>query len=339
MQPIQDEITQIYLAAIEDELQGAVKQASEVGNLELYDMLAYHMGWSGTGKHSESRGKRIRPLIVLLVCSAAGGDWKKALPAAAAVELIHNFSLIHDDIEDRSPVRRGRATVWKKWGIPQAINAGDAMFTMAHLHLLQLSNHLGHTTTLEAIRILQQACLHLTEGQFLDLSFEKRSDVTIDDYWQMVEGKTAALLSACTELGALTALCDENTRMSYRNFGRLLGMAFQAQDDLLGIWGDSALTGKSNQSDLITRKKTLPILHGLSVSSEFRERWNQGPIYPCDLSEIIVLLEKDGIKSYSLITTEALIKQAIHEFDQAQPYGIPGEILKILTLNLLHRQI
>jgi geranylgeranyl diphosphate synthase type I len=124
-----DDYIQPYLAAIEDELQLAVKRADIFGFSQLYDMLAYHMGWQDKYSKIEVRGKRIRPLLVLLTCSAAGGDWHEALPAAAAVELVHNFSLIHDDIEDHSPIRRGRPTIWKKWGIPQAINAGDAMFT------------------------------------------------------------------------------------------------------------------------------------------------------------------------------------------------------------------
>jgi geranylgeranyl diphosphate synthase type I len=110
--------------------------------------------------------------MVLQTCAAAGGDWKQAIPAATAIELIHNFSLIHDDIEDHSSLRRGRATVWKKWGVPQAINAGDAMFALAHIQILRLSKELPHSIAVDAIDILQKACLHLTEGQFLDLSFE-----------------------------------------------------------------------------------------------------------------------------------------------------------------------
>ncbi len=167
------------------------------------------------------------------------GTGNKPLPAAAAVELVHNFSLIHDDIEDRSSLRRGRLTVWKKWGIPQAINAGDAMFTLAHLQLLHLMNNHTISVTLKSIKILQQACLHLTQGQYLDLSYENRDHISLDEYWSMVAGKTAALLSASTELGALSAVDDEQICKCYRNFGKSLGMAFQVQDDYLGIWGNT----------------------------------------------------------------------------------------------------
>jgi geranylgeranyl diphosphate synthase type I len=339
MLPFQEDITRIYLSTVENELQDAVKRVVASGNNELYEMLAYHMGWVDNQLISESRGKRIRPLLVLLTCSAAGGDWKAALPAAAAVELVHNFSLIHDDIEDKSDLRRGRVTVWKKWGIPQAINAGDAMFTLAHLHMTRLADQLAQHITLHALRILQQACLQLTQGQFLDLSYEQRSDVNLDDYWNMVEGKTAALISSCTELGALTADCDDKICESYRNFGRLLGLAFQAQDDLLGIWGDSALTGKSNQSDLLARKKTLPILYGLSKSKKFSNRWYQGNISPSELREIIDFLEIDGVKDYTLTKTESLISQALIELDNAHPTGVPGQMLRNLALNLVHRQV
>src|SRR4030043_1837157 len=151
----QEDITQMYLAAVEDELQDAVKSANACGNTLLQDMLAYHMGWLGKPISSDARGKRIRPLLVLLTCSAAGGDWKQALPAAAAVELVHNFSLIHDDIEDRSPLRRGRPSVWKRWGIPHAINAGDAMFTLAYLQSIRLAEVISPSAALLAVEALQ----------------------------------------------------------------------------------------------------------------------------------------------------------------------------------------
>ena len=131
-------LTRTMLISLEEELQYSIESQPE-GELEQYNsMLAYHLGWDGEGAGPEARGKRIRPLLVLLTCSAAGGEWRNALPAAAAVELVHNFSLIHDDIQDNSPLRRGRETVWKRWGIAQAINAGDAMLTIAHLTLLRM---------------------------------------------------------------------------------------------------------------------------------------------------------------------------------------------------------
>src|SRR5512135_3403208 len=179
-------ITQVYLEAIESELRKAVERANDFGNSCLYEMLAYHLGWASAPGSNEVKGKRIRPLLVLLTNSAAGGDWQHALPGASAVELVHNFSLIHDDIEDNSLFRRGRPTLWQKWGIPQAINTGDAMFALAHLEAVRLSQTVSPAIAMKAVRLLQYTCLHLTHGQFLDLTYETRNDLSIDDYWHMV---------------------------------------------------------------------------------------------------------------------------------------------------------
>jgi geranylgeranyl diphosphate synthase type I len=338
MYSTQEDLIQICLSAVEIELKNAVKRVDEIGNPLLHEMLSYHMGWLGEPANSESRGKRIRPLLVLLSCSAAGGNWKQAIPAAVAVELVHNFSLIHDDIEDRSSLRRGRLTVWKKWGIPQAINAGDAMFTLAHLQLLNLKNNLTISATLKSIEILQQACLHLTQGQYLDLSYERRDYVSLDDYWAMVEGKTAALISASTELGAISATDDEHICKCYRNFGKTLGKAFQVQDDYLGIWGSTSITGKSNQSDLATGKKTLPVLFGLENSPEFRNCWNNGTVNKESIKKMINMLEVSGAKSFTQSRANELIDQSLKELFEASPTGIAGNILVDMAKYLLYRQ-
>jgi geranylgeranyl diphosphate synthase type I len=333
-----DAITQTYLEAIEDELQKAVKRANNLGNTELHDMLAYHMGWQGDRKKIESRGKRIRPLLVLLSCSAAGGDWTRALPGATAVELVHNFSLIHDDIEDHSLLRRGRPTIWNKWGIPQAINTGDAMFALAHLEAIRLSNTVSPSIALKAVELLQSTCLHLTQGQYLDLSYETRNDLSIDDYWQMVEGKTAALMAVSTEMGALAAYRNETTSSLYHKFGWKLGLAFQVQDDFLGIWGNSSLTGKSSQSDLVTGKITLPILFGLSKDGKFAARWKKGLIQPGEVSGLINLLEIEGGKEFTQSQAKLLSNEALASLAEAHPSGIAGEALYDLAVSLLNRQ-
>jgi geranylgeranyl diphosphate synthase type I len=146
-----DQLIHIYRPAIEDTISKVVSRANGDGLDELHQMMNYHLGWAGEGAGPQATGKRIRPLLVLLTTQAAGGDWSKALPAAAAVELIHNFSLIHDDIEDNSPLRRGRPTLWAKWGIPLAINAGDSMFTLAHLAMLDLQENTTPSITLGAM--------------------------------------------------------------------------------------------------------------------------------------------------------------------------------------------
>lgn len=337
MQTLNDFIQEMQ-PEIEKSLQASVLLADGLGLEEFHEMLAYHMGWVGEGAGPEARGKRIRPLMVLLTAASAGGEWRRALPAAAAVELVHNFSLIHDDIEDNSPLRRGRATLWTRWGIPQAINAGDAMFTVAHLSLLGLAETASARAALEANRILQKTCLHLTQGQYLDISYEARGDLNLAAYWPMVGGKTAALLAACTELGALAAQAPEARQAAYRQFGWTLGLAFQAQDDLLGIWGDSAVTGKSADSDLVSGKKSLPVLFGLEQNGPFARRWREGPINGEQVADLARQLEAEGARQYTQERANALTDQALEALEKAQPEGEAGRALKELAAQLLKRK-
>lgn len=327
------------LPAIEEELHNAVDRISGPGLEDLRYMLAYHLGWEGDGADERARGKRVRPLLVLLSCAAAGGSWEDALPAAAAVELIHNFSLIHDDIEDNSDLRRGRLTVWKQWGVPLAINAGDAMFSLAHLTILDLESVVPSSTALAAARLLQDTCLQLTQGQHLDLHYENHTFIALEAYWPMVEGKTAALLAACTELGAIIARAPDACRQAYHRFGRSLGLAFQAQDDLLGIWGDAALTGKSAESDLLDGKKSLPVIYGLDKKGAFAERWQLGAITPAEVPELAHLLAEEGAREYTQSSANRLTRQALESLDEAEPQGEAGDALRSLAYRLLERQV
>jgi geranylgeranyl diphosphate synthase, type I len=329
--------TQIMLAALEEELQRAVAEVKEPGTEALYQMLAYHLGWEGKGAGLEARGKRLRPVLLLMVCTAAGGDWQKALPAGAAVELVHNFSLIHDDIQDNSPLRRGRQTLWNVYGIPQAINAGDAMLIIANLSLLRLQSGTSLPVVTAAARILHQACLQLTQGQYLDLSYEDRSELSVDAYWPMVSGKTAALLAACSELGALVAQTNAARQANYRRFGYNLGLAFQAQDDLLGIWGDGVKTGKSAESDLVSGKKSLPVLYGLNKKGHFADRWSRGPVQPEDVLPLARQLEEEGARSFTQDAVNRLTTDALAALELAEPDKEMGESLRALALKLVQR--
>ncbi|TFG47749.1 MAG: polyprenyl synthetase family protein, partial [Anaerolineales bacterium] len=240
-------------SALKAALEGAVAASADHGTPELKEMVTYQLGWTGENAGPKAEGKQIRPFLVLLACEAGGGDWKKALPAAAAVELIHNFSLIHDDIEDDGEMRRGRLTVWKVWGEAQAINTGDAMFALANASLLQLKDNLPSEKVLQAGVLFHTTCLRLTQGQHMDIAFEKLDQVDMESYWQMVGGKTAALLAFSLEVGALCAGAPPDILANYHDFGHYLGLAFQAQDDILGIWGTEEEIGKSTTGDLVTR--------------------------------------------------------------------------------------
>jgi len=334
-----EKLSQTMLPAIEKELHRALDQLEDPQTIPLQDMLTYHMGWTGEGAGPEAQGKRLRPLILLLVCSAAGGDWKTALPAASCVELVHNFSLVHDDIQDHSDMRRGRPTVWSKWGAAQAINAGDALFILAHMSLLDLRQKYSAEKVLEAGKIINAACLALSSGQFMDIAFEKQKELSIEDYWPMVSGKTAALLSACTCMGAILGGANKTSQEAYRNFGHYLGLAFQVQDDYLGIWGDSALTGKSVESDLITGKKTLPVLLGLVKKGAFSRRWlDTAEIRPDEVPALADQLAEEGVKLQTKETADQMSDLAVQSLRETNPKGEAGEALFTLVQWISDRQ-
>lgn len=296
------------------------------------------MGWTGEGAGEKARGKRIRPLLVLLAASASGGDREKALPAAAGIELIHNFSLLHDDIQDKSETRRGRLTAWKIWGIAQAINAGDGMFILANLALGDMTKNYPAEMVLKGEKIFQKTCLDLTRGQHLDIDYESRNGLSVGDYWTMIAGKTAALIATSMQLGALFGGADEKTQNAYRDFGHYLGLAFQVQDDILGIWGDEALTGKSTASDLLEGKKSLPVLYGLEKDEEFAKRWKEGPIKEADVPEMAQLLEVEGARLKAQRQADQMTDLALKSLQMANPEGDAGDALFSLAEYLLGRE-
>ena len=261
----------------------------------LKEMLTYHMGWQDQGGH----GKRLRPLITLLCTEALGGQAQDAMPAALAVEFLHNFTLIHDDIEDRSSMRHNRETLWMRWGEAQAINAGDALFSIAQLAMLDLAHATNPEAAVKAGQYFNQTCLHLTQGQHLDLAFEKARDITIASYLEMIGGKTGALIAFSAAVGAIVAQKTLHEQDLLGTFGSNLGLAFQVQDDILGIWGNPEVTGKSAASDLLARKKTLPVLFGLEHSAEFQKLWSENVIKPHKVEHMSALLQSCGAKAFT----------------------------------------
>src|SRR5688572_21783073 len=325
------------LSDVEQELQKQVSRLDAPRTKHFHEMLTYHMGWTGEGASSDAAGKRIRPLIVLLSTASSGGDWRSALPAAAAIELVHNFSLVHDDIQDNSPKRRGRDTAWVKWGAPMAINIGDALFVIANQAIIDLKENFPAEVVIQAAEILNNTCLELTRGQFLDMSYEERNDLTVEDYWPMIAGKTAALLSACCHLGSLLGGADDARQETYRSFGHYLGLAFQVQDDILGIWGNESVTGKSVASDLVERKNSLPVLAGLSTNGRFAARWKQGPILHNEVEEVARFLAIEGGYETAMDAAKQMTDLALVSLREADPQGDAGEALFELADKLLSR--
>ena len=296
----------VYLGAIEQELR-RVLAIPAGGPAPLYQMMQYHMGWLDRRFQplQARQGKHLRPLMCLLACEAVGGEWERALPAAVGLELLHNFSLIHDDIEDDSDTRRDRRTVWSLWGLAQGINTGDAMWALSRLAVLRLQDR-GHSpaTVLRAVTLLEETSLALCSGQHLDLSFEGRPRVRLAEYERMIAGKTAALISASMALGALLGGADEATENSFAQCGHELGLTFQIIDDILGIWGKPQVTGKSAASDNRERKKTRPVLYALEWEAghelgDLQALYSRPALTEAEVPLVLQLLDRAGARQFA----------------------------------------
>lgn len=285
---------------------GEMRRVLDRPGIEHVRLMRYHLGWEdAAGEDIDATGgKMLRPALCLLACEAAGGGVERALPAAAAIELLHNFTLIHDDIEDGSRTRHGRPTLWTLVGVPLAINAGDGLFVLARRTLLDLADRgVPAERVLDAVRLLDEACVALCEGQHLDLGFESRGRVGVADYERMIAGKTAALLGASMAIGGIAAGADAATVSGLEEAGRALGMAFQAQDDVLGIWGEPAVTGKPVADDIRSRKKSLPVVHaferlsGAALAELERVYGADADVPGDDVERVLALLDEAGARA------------------------------------------
>jgi geranylgeranyl diphosphate synthase type I len=286
----------------------------------LYEQVRYHLALDGSGA---SGGKRIRPLLGLLAYASIAGDHARALPGAAAVELGHNFSLVHDDIEDGDTERRHRETLWARYGVPQAINTGDTLFSLSRIALHRLSD-LGFSDrkVLRLMRLFDQTCLALCEGQYIDITTSEADEImSVEHYFDMIGRKTAALIAASIEAGALLATDDEAVIARYRAFGWSLGLAFQVNDDLLGIWGREDATGKQ-ASDIVHGKRTLPIIYAVEHAGpddrarlltllELREPAAD------EVAEIVAILERAGAREHTRTEARRYRDDALAEIDAA----------------------
>ncbi|MEO3786400.1 polyprenyl synthetase family protein [Actinocorallia sp. B10E7] len=296
-------------ALVEPALREAVGSLPETVRL----IAGYHRGWwDAEGRPADSGGEAFRPTLALLAARAVGGRAEDAVPAAVAVELIHDFSLLHDDVMDSGGTRRRRPAAWRVFGTGRAILAGDVLLALA----LKTPAATG-----DPARVLTTGVLDLLHGQELDMSFESRDDVLLSECVAMAVGKTGALMRCACALGADAGGGSPEQVAAFALFGEHLGLAFQHADGLLGIWGDPAETGKPLYSDLINRKKSLPVVAALTAGTpEARALHDlyRGP-GPFDPAEAAALVEAAGGRAWSVERLAQLRNQALATLQAVAP--------------------
>ena len=282
-------------------------------------------------------GKRIRPILVILSCRAVGGELENCLNAAIAVELLHTFTLVHDDIMDHDAIRRNKPTVHKKWDEATAILAGDGLVTLAYQVFLKTM----HPGLQEALKSFTDGLLVLCEGQALDKEFETRNDVSLEAYEEMIEKKTARLIEVSCEIGAILGNGSEEERKSLRLFANFLGRAFQIQDDLLDIMSEEKISGKPFGSDIMEKKKTYLTIHFLNNADiadkeKFQQLWGKTLLKREELFQIRELFDRAGTIESARKVVEDLILKATKALDPLQP-GEAKENLAKLALKIRDR--
>ena len=317
-----------YKGWIEEELGRAV---TETSGADVHLLLHYHLGWverdGTTAASSSSQGKALRPTLCLFACEALASACDRALPAAAALELIHNFSLLHDDIQDQDLERRHQPTAWSLWGIPRALVAGDALHSTGDLAALRADNEgVSPEALLRVSEILNDSYLAMIEGQCLDLEFEGRTDITTAEYLHMIACKTGALIRCGLETGALLADGDNATVQAFAKFGEGLGQAFQIRDDYLGIWGDAATLGKATGNDIRRRKKSYPVVFALERAAgaaldDLQRIYGQTELEEDDVQRVLAVLDEVGARENSQALTESAANRAL---DALAPISLPG---------------
>jgi geranylgeranyl diphosphate synthase type I len=287
--------------------------------LDVYGMLRYGMGWADTGGHeaTATTGKALRPTLCLFACEATGGDPARAMPAAVALEYIHNFSLIHDDIQDRDETRHHRATIWAVWGVPKAIMAGNVMRTVADVSLSDLTGlGLSPDEIVKLTGTLTCAYLEMIEGQFLDVSYESRGDISLPEYLDMIARKTGALIRCSLELGAYVGSRDATTVEAFRRCGRALGTVFQVKDDVLGVWGDPGSTGKPVGADVRRKKNSFPVVHAMANATGpdaamLQEVYSKDEPDDQDVEAVLGVMERAGTRRFAEDLAARHSKQAL----------------------------
>ncbi|MGV8027152.1 MAG: polyprenyl synthetase family protein [Anaerolineaceae bacterium] len=328
----------LFLPAVEQHLQLTLDEYLKPVFPELREAIFYQFGFSGM-ESLKMKGKRIRPLLVLLSADLLSVDWRKVLPAASAIEMLHNFSLIHDDIEDHSPLRRGKETIWKKWGMEKAVNIGDMLFILAVQTMQTSTSNCGTKESLEGVALFMLAASSIMQGQQMDMAFEGNTEIVTEDYLTMIREKTAALIAHSCEISAVLAGSDPTIRQKLHTFGMNLGMAFQVYDDWLGIWGKENQTGKTACSDLIEKKVSYPVLLGLQQSASFHDAWHADhPITIHQAQEMAVLLSRIGIEVQVLEKAAYYNNIALKALESMHGKESAKDALKSLAEDLVKRK-
>ncbi|HDL85323.1 MAG TPA: polyprenyl synthetase family protein [Candidatus Acetothermia bacterium] len=333
-------ILHLYREKLERGLSEVLRDPTLVGESSrdtdpLYPILRYHVGLCDeNGRAVKALGKMLRPSLLLFTTQELGGDLDRAIPAAIALELVHNFSLIHDDIQDHDEIRRGRATVWKLIGISQAINAGDLMYSIAIKNAL-LSGVGAAGSIVDAARAM-------IEGQGLDLTFEERW-VDAQSYIDMIDKKTGALIRCAFRTAGIIARVDRAVIDVLTSLGVELGRAFQIRDDLLGVWGNGDVTGKPQGSDIRRKKKSFPVALARKRSGEegrsLLERvYTQERISDRDVADVIALMDSLNVKKSGEEAVEQHLKEA-REYLERLPLSEKGkELMNELIVYLARRE-
>ncbi|MEU0031339.1 polyprenyl synthetase family protein [Streptomyces sp. NPDC006335] len=305
-------------------------------------VAGYHRGWceaDGTPLLSApSRGKTVRPALTLLSAIAVGGEPRCALQGAVAVELVHDFTLLHDDVIDGDTLRRHRPASWTVFGTPSAVLTGDALLAAALRAVAETPTQVAAA----AVRELVGALLDLVQGQSLDVAFEDASEVTVPQYLAMAEGKTGSLMGCACALGGVLAGADGERVRGLREFGRRLGVAFQCADDLLGIWGRSTRSGKPVGADLTARKKSLPVVAALagtdSAAEHLRSLYgSQRPLDEQDVALARELVEKAGGRQAAEDEARRQMSAALRALSCAQPTADAYQQLQEIARAMIQR--
>jgi len=302
IQPIPlPQMFQRYRANISRSLRDSLSQQHS----DVYDMLRYYMGWvDENGRpHEAMEGKALRPTLCLFACEAVGGALEMAMPSAVALEFIHNFSLIHDDIQDRDEIRHNRKTLWAVWGDPKALMAGNVLRVVADecLHQL-LDSGLDYDRALAAGTLLTEAYLEMIEGQYLDLQFEGRHDISMSDYLNMISRKTGALIRCSLNLGAVIGAQAQGVRDAFKESGRAMGYVFQIIDDVLGVWGDEETTGKPVGADIRRKKNSYPVVYTMGTAKDkdqkmLNEIYEKDELDDSDVDSVLAVMDRLDVKN------------------------------------------